>query len=128
MSDSNPSVAVIDDDMSVGRAVKRLLQSVSIGADTYPSGDEFLDTLAAIPRYRPGCVILDIQMPGTNGLEVQRRLSGSGIPVILTTAYDDAGVRSQGLALGAFGNLCKPFNAAILIQAVQAALGIAPAP
>lgn len=128
MGDSNPFVAVVDDDESVGRAIKRLLRSVGIGADTYLSGDGFLDTLASMPSYRPGCVILDIQMPGLNGLEVQRRLSGSGIPVIMITAYDDVVVRSQALAAGAVGYLGKPFNDSILINTVQAALGIAPTP
>ena len=128
MGDSNPFVAVVDDDDSVGRAIKRLLRSVGIGADTYLSGDEFLDTLSSMPSYRPGCVILDIQMPGLNGLEVQRRLDGSGIAVILITAYDDVGVRSQALASGAVGYLRKPFNDSILIKTVQTALGIAPVP
>ena len=73
-------------------------------------GDEFLDRLASMPSYRRGCVILDIQMPGMNGLEVQRRLSGTGIPVILITAYDDVGVRTQALASGAVCYLRKPFT------------------
>jgi FixJ family two-component response regulator len=128
MGDSNPFVAVVDDDDSVGRAIKRLLRAVGIDADTYASGDEFLDALASLPSYRPGCVILDIQMPGTNGLEVQRRLAGSGIPVIIITAHDDVGVRTQALAAGAVGYLRKPFNDSILIKTVQAALGIAPVP
>jgi FixJ family two-component response regulator len=128
MGNLNPFVAVVDDDESVGRAIKRLLRSVGIGADTYLGGEDFLDTLASMPSYRPGCVILDIQMPGLNGLEVQRRLDGSGIPVILITAHDDVNVRSQALASGAVGYLRKPFNDSILIKNVQAALGIAPTP
>lgn len=128
MGDSNPFVAVVDDDDSVGRAIKRLLRSVGIGADTYLSGDEFLDTLSSMPSYRPGCVILDIQMPGLNGLEVQRRLNGSGMPVILITAYDDMAVRAQALASGAVAYLRKPFNDSILIKTVQTALGMTPAP
>lgn len=126
MGNAAPIVAIVDDDESVGRAIKRLLRSAGIGADSYLSGGEFLDTLASMPSYRPGCVILDIQMPGLNGLEVQQRLSGSGIPVILITAHDDVSVRTQGLAAGAFGYLCKPFNDSLLIRAVQAALGISP--
>jgi FixJ family two-component response regulator len=128
MGNLKPLVAIVDDDDSVGRAVKRLLLSVGIGADTFSSGDDFLDMLASMPSYRPGCVILDIQMPGTNGLEVQRRLNGSGMPVILITAYDDVGVRAQALASGAVAYLRKPFNDSILIKTVQTALGIVPAP
>ncbi|RKP43602.1 response regulator transcription factor [Trinickia fusca] len=128
MGNLKPFVAVVDDDDSVGRAIKRLLRSVGIEADTFSSGDEFLDMLSSMPSYRPDCVILDIQMPGMNGLEVQRRLGGSGMPVILITAYDDVGVRAQALASGAVAYLRKPFNDSILIKTVQTALGIAPAP
>jgi FixJ family two-component response regulator len=127
MGNAKPFVAIVDDDESVGRAIKRLLRSAGIGADSYLSGDAFLETLAAMPSYRPDCVVLDIQMPGLNGLEVQQRLSGSGIPVILITAHDDVAVRSQGLAAGAFGYLCKPFDDSLLIKVVHAALGIEPA-
>ncbi|KVT50536.1 response regulator transcription factor [Burkholderia ubonensis] len=118
-------VAVVDDDESVGRAIKRLLRSVGIRADTFQSGDDFLDTLASMPSYRPACVILDIQMPGLNGLEVQRRLDGAGVPVIVITAYDDVAVREQALAAGAIAYVRKPFNDALLIKTVCTALGIA---
>jgi FixJ family two-component response regulator len=128
MGNVKPVVAVVDDDESVGRAIQRLLRSVGIGADTFSSGDDFLDALASMPSYHPACAILDIQMPGLNGLEVQRRLAGSGVPVILITAYDDIAVREQGLASGALGYLRKPFNDALLIKAVHAALGAASAP
>jgi FixJ family two-component response regulator len=128
MGNLKPLVAIVDDDDSVSRAIKRLLMSVGIGADTFSSGDDFLDMFTSMPSYRPGCVILDIQMPGTNGLEVQRRLNGSGVPVILITAYDDVSVRAQALASGAVAYLRKPFNDSILIKTVQTALGIAPAP
>lgn len=128
MGNLKPLVAIVDDDDSVGRAIKRLLLSVGIGADTFSSGDDFLDMLASMPSYRPGCVILDIQMPGLNGLEVQRRLNDSGMPVILITAYDDMAVRAQALASGAVAYLRKPFNDSILIKTVQTALGMTPAP
>ena len=128
MGNAAPFVAIVDDDESVGRAIRRLLRSAGIGADTYLSGDAFLDTLSSMPSYRPDCVILDIQMPGLNGLDVQQRLKSSGIPVIVITAHDDVAVRSQALASGAFGYLCKPFDDSVLIRTVQAALGIAPSP
>ncbi|OMG75213.1 response regulator transcription factor [Burkholderia ubonensis] len=121
-------VAIVDDDESVGRAIKRLLRSVGIRADTFQSGDDFLDTLASMPSYRPACVILDIQMPGLNGLEVQRRLHGTGVPVIVITAYDDVAVREQALAAGAIAYVRKPFNDALLIKTVCIALGIASPP
>jgi FixJ family two-component response regulator len=124
MGAAKPFVVVVDDDASVGRAIKRLLRSVGIAADTFASGDEFLDTLSSMPSYRPDCVILDVQMPGSNGLEVQRRLAGYALPVVFITAHDDAGVRDEALAAGAVAYLRKPFNDALFIRTVCAALYI----
>jgi FixJ family two-component response regulator len=126
MSKPNPTAAVVDDEESVGRAIKRLLRSVGIAADVFTSGDAFLDALSSVPSYQPGCVVLDIQMPGTNGLEVQRQLAGRNVPVIVITAHGDAGIRDQVLAAGAVGYLHKPFNGSVLIRAVQIAMGLPP--
>ncbi|CAE6739843.1 Response regulator protein TmoT [Paraburkholderia domus] len=128
MVNLNQSVAVIDDDESVCRSIKRLLRSVGIEAETFSSGDEFLDTLSAIPSYRPACVILDIQMPGTNGLEVQRRLAPMGLPIIMITAYDELSARQTAIGSGAAAYLRKPFNGTILIKAVEMAIGRTPQP
>src|ERR1700761_2336787 len=116
MVNANQFVAVVDDDDSVCRAIKRLLHSEGIRAETFYSGDEFLNELAAIPSYRPACVILDVQMPGSNGLEVQRQVAQMGVPVIVITAYDDLAVRQAALAAGAAAYLRKPFNSAILFK------------
>ncbi len=115
-------VVVVDDDESVCRAIKRLLRSVGIAAETFASGDAFLDVLSSMPSYRPDCVILDVQMPGLNGLEVQQRLSGSGTPVIFITAHDDIRVREQAFAGGAVAYILKPFNDDLFIRTVRAAL------
>jgi FixJ family two-component response regulator len=115
-------VVVVDDDESVCRAIKRLLRSVGIAAETFASGDAFLDVLSSMPSYRPDCVILDVQMPGLNGLEVQPRLSGSGTPVIFITAHDDIRVREQAFAGGAVAFILKPFNDDLFIRTVRAAL------
>jgi FixJ family two-component response regulator len=90
----------VDDDESVSRAIKRLLRSINVAADSFASGDAFLEALSCIPSYRPDCVILDVQMPGLNGLEVQRRLAGSGVPVIFITGHDEVDVREQAMAAG----------------------------
>jgi FixJ family two-component response regulator len=123
MVNLNQIVAVVDDDESVCRAIKRLLQSAGINAETFTSGEELLNMLSAIPSYRPACVILDIQMPGINGLEVQRQLAPMGLPTIMITAHDELSVRQAALASGAAAYLRKPFNAAVLIKAVEMAIG-----
>ncbi|KLU26414.1 histidine kinase [Caballeronia mineralivorans PML1(12)] len=128
MSQAKPFVAVVDDDESVSRAIKRLLRSTGLAADTFKTGNDFLDMFDSIPSYRPACIVLDVQMPGLNGLEVQQRLAGSGIPIIFITAHDDAVVRDQALAAGAAGYLRKPFNDEILIKAVRSAIDPAPKP
>jgi FixJ family two-component response regulator len=122
MSKVKPFVAVVDDDESVSRAIKRLLRSTGLASDTFKTGDDFLDMFDSIPSYRPACIVLDIQMPGLNGLEVQRRLAGSGIPVIFITAHDEIGVREQALAEGAAAYLRKPFNDEVFIKAVSTAI------
>jgi FixJ family two-component response regulator len=126
MSQVKPFVAVVDDDESVSRAIKRLLRSTGLASDTFKTGDDFLDMFESIPSYRPACIVLDIQMPGSNGLEVQRRLAGSGIPVVFITAHDETSVREQALAAGAAAYLRKPFNDEVLIKAVRTAISLAP--
>ncbi|ANN76400.1 response regulator [Bordetella flabilis] len=126
MDKASPLVAVIDDDESVGRAIKRLLRSAGLAADIYETGNDFLARCASTPSYRPACVVLDVQMPGLNGLEVQGRLAGSGIPVIFITAHDETEVRERALAAGAAAFLRKPFNDEVLIEAVRSAIDPAP--
>jgi FixJ family two-component response regulator len=67
-------------------------------------------------------VIVDFKMPGIDGLELQRRLAPTGVPIIFITGHDDPAVREKALARGAAGYLKKPFNAAALIRAVEKAL------
>ena len=124
MSKSKPMIAIVDDDESVCRAMQRLVRSLGMEADTFASGQEFIDLIEAMPSFHPDCVVLDVQMPGMNGLEVQEQLlsSGSGLPVIFITAHDDIGAREQALAAGAVAFLRKPFNDELFIKTVNAAL------
>jgi FixJ family two-component response regulator len=128
MNNVTRSVAVVDDEVSVARAIQRLLRSVGIDSDVFSSGEAFLDALAATPPYKPACVVLDIQMPGLNGIEVQRRLGGTGIQCIVITAHDDTRVRAQAQAAGAVAYLPKPFDDSALIGVVHAVLGVPPPP
>ncbi|MFM0340518.1 response regulator transcription factor [Paraburkholderia fungorum] len=126
MVNLNQIVAVVDDDESVCRAISRLLRSVGIKAETFSSGEEFLGALSTTASCWPACVILDFQMPGINGLELQRRLAPTLVPVIFTTANDDPTVREKALASGAAGYLRKPFDDTTLFTAVGIAIGVAP--
>ena len=124
MSKSNPLIAIVDDDESVCRAMKRLVRSLGMAADAFTSGREFIDRVETTPAFQPDCVVLDVQMPGMNGLEVQERLANSGnrLPVIFITAHDEAGVRDRALAAGAVAFLRKPFNDELFIQTLRIAL------
>ncbi|CAG9259316.1 response regulator transcription factor [Paraburkholderia unamae] len=136
MLDAQPWVAVVDDDESVGRALQRLLRTAGIGARIFRSGEDFLGALGLLAAQsaqsgaygpQPGCAVLDVQLPGLSGLAVQRRIAHTGMPVIVITARDEAGVRDEAYASGAVSYLHKPFDGAHFIHAVQAALGIVPA-
>lgn len=124
MSKSNPQIAIVDDDESVCRAIKRLVRSLGMAADAFTSGREFIDRVETMPSFQPDCVVLDVQMPEMNGLEVQQRLASSGnhLPVIFITAHDEAGVRDRALAAGAVAFLRKPFNDELFIKTLRTAL------
>jgi FixJ family two-component response regulator len=121
---SKPLVAIVDDDESVCRAVRRLVRSMAMDAETFSSGQQFLDLLEAMPSYQPDCLILDVQMPGLNGLELQDRLlaRGNTIPVIFITAHDQVGAREKALSFGALAFLRKPFDDELLIKTLSEAL------
>jgi FixJ family two-component response regulator len=121
-SKNKPRIAIVDDDVSVCRAMKRLVRSIGMDADTFVSGQEFIDRLKGMPSI--DCVILDVHMPGLSGLEVQESLTGSrqDIPVIFMTAVDEASVRGRVLASGAVAFLTKPITDELLAETLRAAL------
>src|ERR1700692_2700337 len=114
-------VMIVDDDDSIRRAVRRLMKSYGVAVETFASAEEFLgsDRLA-----KTSCLILDIHMPGMNGLELQKRLvaSGSVGPIIFITAFPDDGARSQAINAGAAGSLAKPFSDDELLNCIHAVL------
>jgi FixJ family two-component response regulator len=124
LSKSKPLIAIVDDDESVCRAMKRLVRSLGMDSNAFASGQEFIDLIETMPSFQPDCVVLDVQMPGMNGLEVQERLASSGnrLPVIFITAHDEAGVRDRALAAGAVAFLRKPFNDESFITTLHLAL------
>lgn len=114
-------VAVIDDDESVRKALASLLRSLGIAVCTFGGASEFLGSPR---RTEAACLIVDVQMPGMDGLELQERLIALGqrVPIIFITAYPDAKVRDRALAAGAAAFLGKPFAAQELIRCTEDAL------
>jgi len=120
-----PFIVIVDDDESVCRALKRLIRSLGMTAESYVNSAEFVDLIEALPSFRPDCVVLDVQMPGMSGIEVQayiRRARGA-IPIIFITAHEDRVMRTQALEAGAVAILRKPFSEVLLIRTLDVALG-----
>jgi FixJ family two-component response regulator len=119
MAEPSPWIAVVDDDPAVLKALSRLLRSHAFRARTYGSGQEFL---SALPAGLPDCLIVDLQMPEMNGLELQQHLASNGIkiPTILITAYDDVALRDQA---GLVASLRKPLQEKALFDAIDKAVG-----
>jgi FixJ family two-component response regulator len=118
MDGSRLRVAIIDDDESVRRALRRLLRAANLDADAFASGRDFIDSLAA---QVPDCVVLDVHMPGMNGLDVQLQLVRNGfrIPVVVITGHDEPQARAQCLAAGAAAYLRKPLDDVALLDAIR---------
>jgi len=121
MTDSEALVLVVDDDDSIRKALARLMRSVGLNVETFGSADEFL---AREPHPGPACLILDIRMPGSGGLDLQKELaaSGSTLSVIFITGHGTIPMSVQAMKAGAVEFLEKPFDEQILIDAVQEAL------
>ena len=116
------TVFVVDDDDSVRKSLVRLLKSTGYPARPYASAREFLDHWRHDPA--PGCLVLDVQMPGLNGLELQEQLSGLAfsIPIIFITGHGDIPMSVRAMKAGAVDFLAKPFQAEELLRAVQEAI------
>ncbi|HXX75095.1 MAG TPA: response regulator [Nitrospiraceae bacterium] len=116
-------VSIVDDDESVRRALKRLIQSVGLRAEVFASVDELL---YSGQLGNTACLILDVVMPGTGGLDFQRRLTSAKqhIPIVFITAHDDDHARQSALALGAAAFLRKPFSDEALLDVVRSVLDI----
>jgi FixJ family two-component response regulator len=117
-----PLISVVDDDHSVRESLARLIRSVGFGVQVFGSAEEFL---GGSHGRHPDCLILDIRMPGMNGLELQRELAVSDreLPVIFITAHgSDQEVRARAIAAGAVDYLLKPLKEDEVLKAIDAAL------
>lgn len=121
MKDHSGVVFVIDDDASLRRAIRRVLGSVGLHVELFASAHDFL---AASRPDVPGCVVLDIRLPGMSGLELQRELTSAGIhiPLIFITSYGDIPMSVRAMKAGAVEFLTKPFRDQDLLDAIQLAL------
>jgi FixJ family two-component response regulator len=111
-------IAVVDDEESVRKAVVRVLQAAGFAARAFASGAEFLESWHFD---RPDCLVLDLQMPGLSGTEVQRSLmmAGASFPIVIITAHDSPNLREECMRAGAIEYLCKPLDIRALVKAVS---------
>jgi len=115
------AVYIVDDDSAVRIAVDRLIRSVGLKVRSFVSADEFLR--ATLPPI-PGCLILDVRMPGTSGIDLQNELAKRDIqlPVIFITGHGDIPMAVQAMKAGAVDFLTKPFRDQNLLDAIQRAI------
>jgi FixJ family two-component response regulator len=114
-------VFVVDDDSSVREAIKSLIRSVGLSVETFETAQEFLRSKRPDA---PGCVVLDVRLPGLSGLDLQRELAAHGIsiPVIFITGHGDIPMSVRAMKAGALEFLTKPFRDQDLLDAIQQAL------
>ena len=111
----------MDDDESLQRALQDLIESDGLSALCFGSAEQFLESTA---RHEAACLIADIRMPGMSGLDLQAKLKRERcrIPIIFITAHGDAEMRIHAMRQGAVEFLSKPFDDAVLLEIVHAAL------
>ncbi len=121
MQQPAPTVFVVDDDEGVRNSLRFLLKSVGLATRALASANEFLE---AYKPTQPGCLVLDVRMPGMSGLELQEHLNmrGAVIPVIFITGHGDIPMAVEAMQQGAFDFLQKPFRDQDLIDRIQRAL------
>ena len=115
---SLPLISVVDDDDAVRESLQALIRSAGFAAEGFASAEEFL---RSEQLHQTGCLILDVRLPGMNGLELKRHLTSNRteIPVIFITAHGDESARASALGDGALEYLFKPFSDEELLNAIQ---------
>jgi len=119
--DPQPTVFIVDDDPAIRFAMQALMDSVNVTHEIFSSGDEFLEKVGGS---RPGCLVLDIRMPGLGGLELQEELlkRGSTLPIIFITGHGDVPMAVEAMQKGAVDFIQKPFRDQDLLDRVREAL------
>ena len=122
-TDALSTLFVVDDDRDIRRAICRLAQAEGLTVEDYATAPTFLEQY---DPQRPGCLVLDIRMPGMSGLELQKALSvlGSGPPIIFVSAHGEIPLAIQAIRDGAVDFIPKPFNATALLQRIRDAMAL----
>ena len=121
MPPASPIVFVVDDDVSVRESLELLIQNEGLQAETFASAKEFLDR----PRTAlPSCLILDVSLPGLNGLDLQQQLASerNDMPIIFITGHGDIPMTVRAMKAGAVEFLTKPFSDEVLLNAIRQSL------
>jgi FixJ family two-component response regulator len=121
MSDATPIVFVVDDDFSVRESLESLIRCEGLQPQTFASAQEFLD----YPRvHTPNCLVLDVSLPGLNGLDLQGLVAHerTDMPIIFITGHGDVPMTVRAMKAGAVEFLTKPFNDDVLLAAIRTAL------
>jgi len=115
-----PLISVVDDDDAVRESLRGLIRSFGFAVDTFASAEDFLGS----DLNRTRCLILDVRMPGMNGVELHRQLKANHwkIPVIFITAHENEAGKAQALSEGAVDYLIKPFSEEALMKAIKSTL------
>jgi two-component system response regulator FixJ len=118
---AEPMLYVVDDDEAVRDSLEILLQSMGHAVRSFASGQEFLDAAGAL---RPGCLIVDIRMPGMDGFELQQRLAECkiAIPIVVITGHGDVPMAVRAMRAGAIDFVEKPFSEETILESVRLAL------
>ena len=120
-SEQKPTVFIVDDDASIRFAMEALMESVNLDHEIFASADEFLEKNT---EQRPGCLVLDIRMPGLGGLELQEELirRGNTLPIIFITGHGDVPMAVEAMQKGAVDFIQKPFRDQELLDRIREAL------
>jgi len=121
MSPATPIVFVVDDDISVRESLESLIRCEGWQPETFASAEEFLDRPRALV---PSCLVLDVSLPGMNGLYLQNRIAveRADMPIIFITGYGDVPITVRAMKAGAVEFLIKPFGNDVLLSAIQHAI------
>jgi len=124
---NNFLISVIDDDRSMGRMLSRIIAAAGLRVEVFTSAEEFLGSKRLSD---PSCLILDVDLPGMSGLELQRQLNNSDrrIPIIFISGHATEQTRERALKAGAFGFFNKPFSISSLVSTIQSIDGLRSVP